>query len=389
MKILYVDQTGQLGGGELSLLDWLRISPQSATVVLFEDGPFRALLEELGVAVEVLPLAALKEVRRESGLWRLLTTVPAWLSLRTRLAQAAGQADLLYANSQKAFLLSAFARRSGQPLIWHLRDILTGEHFSPILRRIAVFTGNRFATAIIVNSKATADAFVAAGGRPQLLREVPDGVSARPFDEVDPKTVKLLRQEICAPDKILIGVFGRLAEWKGQHILLEAIVNLPDVHLCVVGDALFGEKAYAETLKRRAAQDDLAERVTFLGFRRDIPELMKCMDIVVHSSIVAEPLGRVILEGMLAGKPVIATRAGGAAEIVQDRENGLLVTPGSAIELFNAIKLLCTDSKLSQELALAGRRRAEQDYSLEIMANRVRRVLQESSAKSQGGKNFS
>jgi glycosyltransferase involved in cell wall biosynthesis len=382
MKILYVDQTGQLGGGELSLLDWLRLSPQNASVVLLEDGPFRPLLEELNIPVEVLPLASLKGVRRESGLWKLLSTLPAWLSLRKRLALAARQADVLYANSQKAFLLSAFARRSGQPLVWHLRDILTGEHFSPVLRRIAVSTGNRFATAILVNSKATADAFVAAGGRPGLLREVPDGVSARPFDEVDPETVKRLRQELCPPGRILVGVFGRLAEWKGQHILLEAIVNLPDVHLCIVGDALFGEKPYADTLKNRAAQIDLAGRVTFLGFRRDIPALMKCMDIIVHTSIVAEPLGRVILEGMLARKPVIATRAGGAAEIVQDRENGLLVMPGSVSELFNAIKLLSTDGKLSQALALAGRRRAEQDYSLQIMADRVKRLLEELPVKS-------
>jgi glycosyltransferase involved in cell wall biosynthesis len=381
MKILYVDQTGQLGGGELSLLDWLRISPQNARVVLFEDGPFRPMLEELGIPVAVLPLASLKGVRRESGLWKLLSTLPAWLSLRNRLAQATRQADVLYANSQKAFLLSAFARRSGQPLVWHLRDILTSDHFSPVLRRIAVSTGNRFATAIIVNSKATADAFVTAGGRPDLLTEVPDGVSARPFDQVDSETVEHLHQKLCPPGKILVGVFGRLAEWKGQHILLEAIVNLPDVHLCIVGDALFGEKTYAETLKNRATQLDLAGRVSFLGFRRDIPALMKCMDIVVHTSIVAEPLGRVILEGMLARKPVIATRAGGAAEIVEDGVNGLLVTPGSITDLFNAIKLLSTDGKFSRGLALAGRRRAEQDYSMEIMAERVEGLLRQLAMK--------
>ena len=377
MKILYIDQTGQLGGGELSLFDWLRICPGSARVVLFEDGPFRPMLEELGIPVQVMPLASLKQVRRESGLLKLVSTLPALLSLRKRLAVAAQQADLLYANSQKAFFLAAFARRAGQPLVWHLRDILTSEHFSPILRRIAVSAGNRFASAIIVNSKATADAFVAAGGRPEKLREVPDGVSAAPFYEVDADTVTHLRQEVCPPGKILVGVFGRLAEWKGQHVLLEAVVPLPNVHVCVIGDALFGEQSYAKTLRDRAARPDLAERVSFLGFRRDIPALMRCMDIVAHTSIVAEPLGRVILEGMLARKPVIATRAGGAAEIVADKENGLLVTPGSVTELFNAIELLCNDRKLAQELALAGRIRAESAYSMETMADRVSQVLHE------------
>jgi glycosyltransferase involved in cell wall biosynthesis len=226
MNISYIDQTGQLGGGELSLLDWLRVSPQDARVILFEDGPFRPLLEELGIPVEVLPLAGLKEVRRESGSLKLVSTLPALLSLRKRLAERALQADVLYANSQKAFFLAAFARRPGQPLVWHLRDILTGDHFSPILRRLAVTAGNRCATAIIVNSKATADAFVAAGGCAEKIREVPDGVSARPFDEVDPDTVVRLRQEICPPGKTMVGVFGRLAEWKGQHILLEAAVGL-------------------------------------------------------------------------------------------------------------------------------------------------------------------
>ncbi len=376
MNISYIDQTGQLGGGELSLLDWLRVSPQDARVILFEDGPFRPLLEELGIPVEVLPLAGLKEVRRESGSLKLVSTLPALLSLRKRLAERALQADVLYANSQKAFFLAAFAKRTGQPLVWHLRDILTGDHFSPILRKLAVTAGNRFATAIIVNSKATADAFVAAGGRAEKVHEVPDGVSARPFDEVDPDTVTRLRQELCPPGKTMVGVFGRLAEWKGQHILLEAAMGLPDVHICIVGDALFGEQLYAKTLQERASRVDLAGRVTFLGFRRDIPALMKCMDIIAHTSTVAEPLGRVILEGMLASRPVIATRAGGAAEIVTDRKNGISVTPGSVTELFNAIKLLCDDHELSAALASAGRLHAESAYSMEIMADRVRQVLQ-------------
>jgi glycosyltransferase involved in cell wall biosynthesis len=100
------------------------------------------------------------------------------------------------------------------------------------------------------------------------------------------------------------------------------------------------------------------------------------MDVIAHTSTVAEPLGRVILEGMLARKPVIATRAGGAAEIVTDRENGILVTPGSVTELFNAIELLCDNKKLSGELAAAGRLHAETAYSMEIMAERVRQVLE-------------
>jgi glycosyltransferase involved in cell wall biosynthesis len=110
---------------------------------------------------------------------------------------------------------------------------------------------------------------------------------------------------------------------------------------------------------------------------------MKCMDIIAHTSTVAEPLGRVILEGMLARKPVIATRAGGAAEIVTDKKNGVLVTPGSVTELFSAIELLCNDKELSATLASAGRLHAESAFSMAIMADRVRQVLQNLPAKPQ------
>jgi glycosyltransferase involved in cell wall biosynthesis len=377
MTILYVDQTGQLGGGELSLLDWLTVSPEGARVVLFEEGPFRERLEELGIPVEVLPLPSLKGIRRESNLVQILLLLPALEGLRKRLAKAAINADVLYANSQKAFLLAAIAKRPRQALIWHLRDILSTEHFHPILCKIAVAAGNRFASTIIVNSQATADAFVAAGGKAEKVRVIPDGVSAKPFDDVKSDAAVRLRRAISPNAKFMIGVFGRLAEWKGQHVLLEAVALIPGIHLCIIGDALFGEQAYAERLRDRAASPDLNGRVHFLGFRRDIPDLMTCMDVIVHSSIAAEPLGRVIIEGMLARKPVIATRAGGAIEIVNDRQTGLLVTPGSVTELCRAIELLYRDSKTSGQLASAGRHRAVSAFSLSIMSDRVNQVLNE------------
>lgn len=381
MNIVYIDQTGQLGGGELSLLDWLSATRQRTRVILFEDGPFRPLLEAIGEQVEVLPIDALSQVRRGASLATVLSALSSFRRLRTQLAQSLASADVLYANSQKAFLLVALSKRWRQPLVWHLRDLLTKDHFSAILRRTAVFAGNHFATVIIVNSQATADAFIAEGGRREKIRLVPDGIDAKPFDAVDLAVVKLLRAELCPPGKLLIGLFGRLAHWKGQHILLEAIAGMPDVQVCLVGDALFGESAYAAQLQERASKADLAGRIHFLGFRTDIPELMTAMDIVVHTSVSAEPLGRVILEGMLARKPVIATRAGGAAEIVEDERSGLLVSPGSVRELQEAIARLKHNPDLYIDLAAAGRQRAEIIYSLQSMVDRTAAVFRELSSR--------
>jgi glycosyltransferase involved in cell wall biosynthesis len=377
VKILYIDQTGQLGGGELAILPWLRAHPEGAHVALFEDGPFRPLIEESGISVDVLAQANVKSIRRESGLGTILSGVPALLSLRTRLARLAAGFDILYANSQKAFFLSALAKRRGQPLVWHLRDIMTAEHFSPILRRVAVFFGNRFATVIIVNSQATADAFIASGGRPAKVRVVHDGVSPLPFDSLDPRVVAARRAEIGSGVHPTIGVFGRFAPWKGQLVLLEAISQLSGAHAVLIGDALFGETETANALKLRAAKPDLSERVHFLGFRTDVPALMKSMDIIVHTSISAEPFGLVIVEGMLAGKPVIATRAGGAMEIIADHQSGLLVTPGSVSELRDAIEYLLANTEKAKQMADAGALRARDAFSLEVLFRGISKVLQE------------
>jgi glycosyltransferase involved in cell wall biosynthesis len=363
MKILYVDQTGQLGGGELALLPWLTENSVGACVALFEDGPFRTLLEDRGIAVKVLALNTLKSVRRESGIVPILRALPVFFSLHRQLAKLASGFEMLYANSQKAFLVAAMTKRPGQPLVWHLRDILTGEHFHPILRKIAVFAGNRYASVIIANSHATAESFIAAGGRRDKVRVVHDGVSPQPFDSIDSHVLKALGSEVGSGIRPTIGLFGRLSPWKGQHILLEALSGIPDAHAVLVGDALFGETEYAETLWARARQPDIAGRVHFLGFRQDIPGLMRSMDMIVHTSTSPEPFGLVIVEAMLARKPVIATRAGGAVEIIRDGTNGLLVSPGSVPELRAAIQRLLADSVLARRLGEAGRSRAEEAFS--------------------------
>ena len=376
MKILYVDQTGQLGGGELALLPWLSANSADACVALFEDGPFRILLQDRGVAVKVIALNALKRVRRESGIVPILVALPVFISLRRRLAKLASGFDVLYANSQKAFLVAAMAKRRKQPLVWHLRDMLTAEHFHPILRKIAVFAGNRYASVIIANSNATAESFIASGGLRDKVWVVHDGISPRPFDSIDPHALEALGREIGSAVRPTIGVFGRLSPWKGQHILLEALSDIPDVHAVLVGDALFGETAYAEALRARAGQPDIAGRVHFLGFRRDIPELMKSMDIIVHTSTSPEPFGLVIVEAMLARKPVIATRAGGALEIIRDGASGLLVAPGSVSELRTAIQQLLADPAMANQLGQAGRRRAEEAFSLGALLDGISGLLQ-------------
>ena len=134
--------------------------------------------------------------------------------------------------------------------------------------------------------------------------------------------VMRLRAELRLGDGPVVGVFGRLAAWKGQHILVRALAELDDTQALIVGDALFGEQPYRASLEGEIGRSSGRHRIHLTGFRPDIPALMQLCDVVVHTSIAPEPFGRVIVEAMLAGRPVIASAAGGAKEIVEDGRSG-------------------------------------------------------------------
>ena len=140
------------------------------------------------------------------------------------------------------------------------------------------------------------------------------------------------------------------------------------VEAVVIGVPMFGEDAYADGLRRLAA--DLGGKVDFRGFRDDVRAELARLDVLVHASIIPEPFGQVVLEGMAAGLPVVAADAGGPAEIIDDGVDGLLYTPGDAAALAERLRLLAGDKELRSRLGRSGRERAR-DYSPDIVAGRL------------------
>jgi glycosyltransferase involved in cell wall biosynthesis len=378
-RIVLVDHTAVLSGAELSLLDF---APQfdGAAVCLFEEGPLAAQLRARGVAVEVFGDGhALARVRRSSGLRQAIRALPRVWSLASELARRTTAADVLYANSQKSWIVCALtAWRARRLVVWHLHDIMSTAHFSRVLSRAAVFLANRLASAVIVNSKVTGEAFIAAGGDPGLVRVVHNGIDAAAFDPQGRSQRAAQRRALgLAEDAFVVGVFSRISPWKGQHVLLEALKRLPHVQAIVVGGALFGETDYLRELERRAREPALAGRVHFLGFREDVAALMQAVDVVAHTSTSPEPFGRVVVEGMLARRPVIATATGGVVEIVEHRVDGLLVMPGDPAALAEAISAVAGDAALRARLATAGREKAAHDFSLARMVAGLRGAVEE------------
>ncbi len=375
--VLFIDHAGVLGGAELSLLDIAAAFGVPSEVLLLADGPFRAALELRGVRVSVEPLGALKDVKKETRLPRPAAFTDA-VRIASRVAKRARAHKVLYANSQKAFVVAAAAGLlARRPVVWHLRDILAPPHFSSTNVRAAVTLANLRAARVITNSRATADAFTQAGGRDALVRVVHNGIDPAAFDSITAEMARATRASLGVPhDAFVVALFGRFHPWKGQQVLLEALVKLPRVHALFVGAPLFGEDAFASALQAQAAKTGVANRAHFLGFRADVPELMRACDAVVHASVYPEPFGRVIVEGMLAEKPVIATRAGGVTEILDD-ETGVLIPPDDAAALAAAIAALEIDPARSAAIAARGAARARAEFSVTAMVRGVNEAVRD------------
>lgn len=387
--MLFLDQSGDLGGAELSLLDIARHFRAAATVALLGDGPFAGRLRAEALPVEVLVARRGRlAIRREDGPGAWLSAIWTVVPLVARLARLARRHELVYANTQKAFVLGALAALlSRRPLIWHLRDILSSEHFGRANRWLVIALSRVAATRVVANSDATAAAFVAAGGDKRRLLTITNGIDPAPWGPVPAEQCARLRREFGLRAGPVVGIFGRLAPWKGQHVLLEALHALPGVQCLVVGDPLFGEEPYRQRLVRLIDELGLTERVRLCGFRTDVPDLMQACDVIVHASTAAEPFGRVIVEAMLAGRPVIASDAGGAREILEDGASGILVPPSDVGRLAAAIGRLLGDRELAGRLASGGRSRALARFGLARTLDQVALVVREvTSAAAIGGR---
>jgi glycosyltransferase involved in cell wall biosynthesis len=162
---------------------------------------------------------------------------------------------------------------------------------------------------------------------------------------------------------------------------MDVLARLPGVHGLFVGDALFGEQDYVAQVRSQARALGIEGRVHFLGFRSDIPRLMRAVDVVLHTAEAPEPFGRVLVEAMLARRPVVAGRAGGAVEIVVEGETGLLVTPGDVEGYAAAVRALLADPERRADFGAAGAERAAREFSLDAMVRGVASEIEAATAR--------
>ena len=181
------------------------------------------------------------------------------------------------------------------------------------------------------------------------------------------------------PDALAFGIIGQLLEWKGQQVFLDAAKrvfnSLPDSVAVIVGAEPDRSGERMKYLRDRAERLGIADRILFTGHRNDISQVMAELDVVVHASIEPEPFGTVIAEAMAMKKAVVAMRAGGPIDYVQDGVNGLLSDPADAGQMAEAILRLLRDADLRRRLGESGRRTVVERFSAERHARDTQALL--------------
>ena len=370
-RVLYVDHTAKLAGGEIALLNLLGALPPGRvepSVVLLEDGPLVGRLRGAGVPVEVLAGSdRLLSVRRGDvgpgaalRLGRLAIGTVARLAGRVR----AGGYDAVHTNSLKADVLGGLAARAaGVPCVWHLHDRIADDYLPRRTVRAFRLACRWVPAGVVANSEATRRTLRLPPGKPCCV--VYPGV---PAGEVG----RARATPAGTGGGPRVGLVGRIAAWKGQDVFLRAAARVrathPSARFLVVGGPLFGEDDLDAALRRRAAEPDLAGAVEFTGFRDDVADLIAGLDVVVHASTVPEPFGQVVVEAMAAGRPVVAAGAGGVLETVADGETGLLVPPGDDAALAAAVASLLDDPDRRRRMGEAGVRRVRGHFTVERSA---------------------
>jgi glycosyltransferase involved in cell wall biosynthesis len=374
LRVVYLDHCARLSGSEVALLRLLpALTGVNAHVVLGEEGPLVGSLLRAGVSVEIIPMAsAARDLHREEvrpGQLPLSSAVGG-TTYATRLAARLRRLrpDLVHTNSLKAGLYGALAARAaGVPIVWHARDRLTDDYLPLPAARLVRQVVHRLPAAVVSNSRATLSTLgVESAG--QRRRVIPD-----PFER------SRAGRGATQNDHLVVGIVGRLAPWKGQHLFLEAFARAfptGPITAAIVGSALFGEDAYAAQLYELADVLGVRSRVDFRGFRERVDEEMDRLDVLVHASAIPEPFGQVVVEGMAAGLPVLAADAGGPAEILTDGIDGILYPMGDVNALAEALRCLAADSRLRQRLGAAAASRAA-DFQPAAIASAVEQLYWE------------
>lgn len=291
-------------------------------VVLDNDGPLREKISNLNVQVSVKPLGILR--RKYFNIKGLLFLFRTYLSTFYFLLNLhrKNKFDLVYSNTAGVIIGPLFSSLCGLINVWHIHEII--ETPKPINKCIALII-EFFSTKTIFISNAVKICYL----KKKVSTKYQVVYNSITMQKSNLDMVSKYRYTFAPNDEIVIGVIGRIHYWKGQDYFI-SIANIlskqfNNINFAIVGDVYPGYEYLLDELKTKVEKYDLTSRVKIISFQSDNFSVIESFDILVLPSTLPEPFGLVLIEGMACSKPVVATGHGGALEIINDGQNGILI----------------------------------------------------------------
>ncbi|MBW1763809.1 MAG: glycosyltransferase family 4 protein [Deltaproteobacteria bacterium] len=341
-KFLAISNHGtMIGGGEHSFLDLVSNMPDSWEVVAVvpEKGELEHRLCEKGVHTEIAPLPIIRP-------WKIAEIINGIKAYRDLIRKFSP--SIIYANGSRAAFYSGIAGRSLKvSVVWHCRIAEPDRKLDFILARLS--------SIIVANSHATAKRFVPCFQ--SRIRVVHNGIDTKYMSAPDVHVPDLIHKGW----KVMLAA-ARISKWKRHELIIDAFERVAlsdsDVHLVCIGAPDDLDSDWWDLVQEMSRNSRFSSRIHWLGQVSDVRPWFRSASVLVLASD-NEPFGRVLVEGMACGVPVVAARGGGVVEIVRDRIDGFLVTLGSAREMAEAINIILQDSSLARQMGESGRSRAE------------------------------
>jgi glycosyltransferase involved in cell wall biosynthesis len=383
-RILFFEgaEDGTTGGSHQSMYDVVRHLDRKRfepLVAFSQNNRYAQALRERGVTVCVLEAERERERRsNESG------SLPrkSWSALGAVLRRARllrdRAVDLLHLNNSPLLGIDDWVPAALCLGIPCMANSMGRPYGLPLGLRRRVARRLRCVRAI---SQHVARELRSGGWDERRIRTVPLSVDRSDFEARVTRSARDVRAALGLRDgRVLIAMVGNIREWKGQHLVVEALAQLPAelldrLALIFVGATAEGDREYHAALEAAVRRHGLEHHVAFLGSRTDVADLIGASDVVVHASTTPEPFGLVVVEGMILGKAVIAAGSGGPSEIVT-AGSGLLFESGNARDLAAKLHSAVADAELRAALGSAARQRARH-FSIEREVDALQAIYAE------------
>lgn len=356
ITVFHLRCSNYAGGPETTLLGWLKFANREhfdPRIVFFE--------ERYGLHLRSLEIFADHKVPVEIIPWGYTRNLPG--ALRALVAKV-GTAPLsiLHAHDVRSDFVSLIVGQiTGAPVVvsnhaWHAVGFK--RHLFEALRGYWL----RFADVVVSVSADTRNETVRRGVPAERARTIYSGLDLSPYRNPMPRTEARARLGL-ASDDLVVGNVARMWPEKALHTLIEAAARLspkyPGLRVVLTGDGLLEPALRAEVQRR-----GLEAHVRFLGFRKDLVEVMSAFDVFALPSL-AEGTPMVIYSAMALGLPIAASAVNGVAEILEHERSALLIKPADTDELTTAIDRLLADPALRRGIGDAAKTRIEEHYSAE------------------------